>query len=386
VAGLDLFAAAAVSTSEGAWTVAEVTQRARYLLESGFPRLWVRGEITGFKAYRSGHWYFTLRDAQAQVRCVMWRRDAVRLRARPVEGAEVFVEAMPTVWEERGEFRLTVRQLLPTAADGRWQVELERAKEALRRDGLLDPTRKRALPPYPQRIAVVTSPDGAAVRDIVSVVGRRWPVASLYLVPTRVQGEGADREICRALALVNRLPVDLVIVGRGGGSREDLWAFNDERVARAVAAVRVPTISAVGHETDISLSDLVADVRAATPSAAAEAAVPDRAATQRTVEALARRLAKGLTGRTVVAHQRLERTFDRLTAAVQVQLERRGSRLAQLAGKLDALSPLQVLHRGYAVARDESGRVLKTVKQFPDGGRFRLTVTDGEVPARVERP
>ncbi len=385
MAGLDLFAPAAVSTSEGAWTVAEVTQRARYLLETGFPRLWVRGEITGFKAYRSGHWYFTLRDAQAQVRCVMWRRDAVRLRERPVEGTEVFVDALPTVWEERGEFRLTVRQLLPTAADGRWQVELERAREALRRDGLLDPARKRPLPPYPQRIAVVTSVDGAAVRDIVAVVGRRWPVASLYVVPTRVQGDGADRDICRALALVNRLPVDVAIVGRGGGSREDLWAFNDERVARAVAAVKVPTISAVGHETDVSLTDLVADVRAATPSAAAEAAVPDRGATLRAVDALARRLAKGLTGRTVVAQQRLERTFDRLTAAVQVQLERRSSRLEQLAGKLDALSPLKVLHRGYAVARDESGRVLKAVAQFPDGARFRLTVADGEVPARVER-
>jgi exodeoxyribonuclease VII large subunit len=354
-------------------------------MEAGFTRLWVRGELTGLKAYRSGHWYFTLRDAQAQVRCVMWRRDNLRLRDRPEEGTEVFVEVQPTVWEERGEFRLTVRELIPTTIGGRWQIELERAKAALAKDGLLDPSRKRALPSYPQRVAVVTSLDGAALSDIVSVVKRRWPVAQLLVLPTRVQGDDAERQLCRALSQLNRIEaLDVAIVGRGGGSPEDLWVFNRERVARAVAAVQVPTISAVGHETDISLTDLVADLRAPTPSAAAEAAVPDQATTLRAVDGIARRLAKGLTSRTVVADEQLSRTGDRLTLAMQAHVERRSAQLDRLAGKLDALSPLKVLQRGYAVARDDTGRVLKRVAQFTDGMLFRLRVSDGEVRGRVE--
>ncbi len=384
--GLDLFGSVAADVaSERAWTVAEVTRRAHQLMEAGFTRLWVRGELTGLKAYRSGHWYFTLRDAQAQVRCVMWRRDNLRLRDRPEEGTEVFVEVQPTVWEERGEFRLTVRELIPTTIGGRWQIELERAKAALAKDGLLDPSRKRALPSYPQRVAVVTSLDGAALSDIVSVVKRRWPVAQLLVLPTRVQGDDAERQLCRALSQLNRIEaLDVAIVGRGGGSPEDLWVFNRERVARAVAAVQVPTISAVGHETDISLTDLVADLRAPTPSAAAEAAVPDQATTLRAVDGIARRLAKGLTSRTVVADEQLSRTGDRLTLAMQAHVERRSAQLDRLAGKLDALSPLKVLQRGYAVARDDTGRVLKRVAQFTDGMLFRLRVSDGEVRGRVE--
>jgi exodeoxyribonuclease VII large subunit len=385
VGGLDLFGNdGAVVASERAWTVAEVTRRARQLIDAGFTRLWVRGELTGFKAYRGGHWYFTLRDAQAQVRCVMWRRDNLRLRERPREGNEVFAEVQPTLWEERGEFRLTVRELIPTTAGGRWQLELERSKIALAKDGLLDPARKRPIPIYPRRIAVVTSLDGAALRDIVTIVERRWPIAEVLVLAARVQGDDAERQLCHALRTINRIPnLDLAIVGRGGGSREDLWVFNSERVARAVAAANVPTISAVGHETDISLTDLVADVRAATPSAAAEAAVPDRAATARSVDGIARRLAKALASRTVVADERLSRTGDRLTAATQGHLERRSARLERIAGKLDALSPLRVLERGYAVARDAEGRVLKQVVQFSDEMLFRLRVSDGEVRGRA---
>ena len=364
--------------------MADVTRRARQLIEAGFDRLWVRGEVTSFKSYRSGHWYFTLRDAQAQVRCVMWRGDNQRLPTSPEDGMEVFVHARPTLWEERGEFRLTVKQLIPTAEGGLWQLQLERAKAALERDGLLDPARKRPLPPYPERIAVVTSPDGAALRDIVSVLERRWPAVELWVVPTLVQGDGAEDELCAALEMVNALPeMDLAIVGRGGGSREDLWAFNSEQVARAVAAVRVPIISAVGHETDVSLTDLVADVRAPTPSAAAEAAVPERRATQDRVDALARRLARGLGNQAELGKERLERTADRLGAAVQRQVEARRHRLAGLSGKLDALSPLRVLQRGYAVARDEAGRVLKRAAQFSPGLPFRLELADGEVRART---
>jgi exodeoxyribonuclease VII large subunit len=364
--------------------VLDVTRRARQLVESGFDRIWVRGEITNFKSYRSGHWYFTLRDADAQVRCVMWRSDNERLKTSPEDGTEVFLEARPTLWEEKGEFRLTVRRLIPTAAGGLWQIQLERAKAALARDGLLDPERKRPLPSYPSRIAVVTSLDGAALRDIVSVIGRRWPAVDVWVVPTRVQGETAENEICVALDRANRLEnVDVIIVGRGGGSAEDLWAFNSERVARAVAALEVPTISAVGHETDVSLTDLVADARAPTPSAAAETVVPDRAAVAGALDAIARRLGRSLTNQLEVGKERLQRMTDRLTTAALRHVERRERRLERLAAKLEALSPVSVLARGFAVARDESGRVLRRVADFPPDTEFRLSVSDGDVRART---
>lgn len=379
---LDLFAAA---SPEGAWSVADVTRRARALVEAGLPPLWVKGEVSGFKAYGSGHWYFTLRDRVAQLRCVMWSRDNQRLSAPPADGMQVFVLGMPTVWEERGEFRLTVRHLLSTDADGLWQVALEKAKAALRRDGLLDPARKRPLPPFPRRIAVVTSPEGAALRDIVAVVGRRWPAAEVLLVPTRVQGDGAVRNLCAALALLGRIRgLEVAIVGRGGGSKEDLWAFNDERVARALAAVPVPVISAVGHETDVTLCDLVADVRAPTPSAAAEAATPDRVELRLQLDRLAAALARGLAAPARHAAERLARSGDRLSLGITRMQERARARLDAAGARLDVLSPLQVLERGYAVARDRDGRVLRRLAQFSAGLGFRLRVRDGEVAARVE--
>jgi exodeoxyribonuclease VII large subunit len=379
---LDLFAGI---SPEGAWTVADVTRRARAVVEGGLPALWVKGEVSGFKKYGSGHWYFTLRDKIAQLRCVMWARDNQRLPAAPGDGMQVFAFGLPTVWEERGEFRLTVRHLLSTEAGGLWQVAFEQAKAALTRDGLLDPTRKRPVPAFPRRIAVVTSPDGAALRDIVAVISRRWPSVELLLVPTRVQGDGADREVCAALALVGRIPrLDLAIVGRGGGSKEDLWTFNSERVARAVAAVPVPVISAVGHETDITLCDLVADLRAATPSAAAAAATPDRLELLSHLDHQSRALARALLAPTRRAAERLDRSADRLAAGVTRQVERSGGRLGEAAARLDALSPLRVLERGYAVARDGNGGVLRRVAQLPAGRAFRLRVSDGEIAARVE--
>ena len=370
-------------SSDGAWTVAQVTRRARQLVEAGLQPLWIKGEITGFKTYRSGHWYFSLRDAEAQLRCVMWRTDNQRVSRQPEDGLQVFVEGKPTVWEERGEFRITVKRLIPTDADGQWELQLRKAKAALERDGLLDPARRRPLPRFPARIAIITSPDGAALHDILTVIERRWPAVEILLLPTRVQGEAAERELCRALRLTNEISVDVAIVGRGGGSREDLWAFNSEKVARAVAAVEVPIISAVGHEQDIVLTDLVADLRAPTPSAAAEAVVPDRDETTRVVEVLARRLGRSLTSRTMLGGERLERTADRLHVAMSDQVERRATRLSLLSGRLDALSPLRVLQRGFAVARDDTGKVLKTVRDFTVGNDFRLTVTDGDVRARV---
>jgi exodeoxyribonuclease VII large subunit len=386
---LNLFPSATpASPTEGAWSVLDVTTKARRVIEAGMGLIWVRGEVTGFKAYRSGHWYFSLRDQHAIVRCVMWRTDNERLPSGPTEGMQVFVAARPTVWEERGDLRLTVRQMVPTQDGGTWQARLEQAKAALRRDGLLDPARKRPLPEFPSRIAMVTSLDGAAVRDVISVIQRRWPLLTLYVLPARVQGDGAEREICAALKRADRIPgLDLLIVGRGGGSREDLWVFNSEVVARAVAASSVPTISAVGHETDISLTDLVADVRAPTPSAAAEAAVPDREMVGNALANVARHLAQGLTRRTALVSQRLDRVADRLQASTETLLERASSRIARAAAGLDALSPLRVLQRGYAVARSETGVVLKRREQFVPGMDFRITVTDGDVRARtMENP
>jgi exodeoxyribonuclease VII large subunit len=378
---LDLFGAA---SAEGAWTVSEVTRRARAVIEQGLPPLWVRGEITGFKAYRSGHWYFTLRDATAQLRCVMWSNDNRRLPTAPADGLQAFVFGRPTVWDERGEFRLTVVELLSTEAGGLWQLALEKAKAALQRDGLLDPARKRPLPAYPRRIAVVTSPDGAALKDILAVTARRWPIAEIVVVAATVQGDIAERQLVRALAAVDRIVgVDVAIVGRGGGSKEDLQAFNSERVARAVARCSVPVISAVGHETDVTLCDLVADARAATPSAAAEAATPDRTELLAGLATVGSRLARSLSARAQRAVDRLERTRDRLHSGMGAHLERSGARLTAHGAQLDALSPLKILARGYAVARNADGHVLRQVAQLPEGLAFRLRVTDGEVRARV---
>ena len=376
---IDLFTAA---STEGAWTVGEVTRRARAVIEAGLPPLWIRGEIAGFKAWRSGHWYFSLRDKAAQIRCVMFAKQNYMLPA-PVDGMQVFVFARPSMYEEKGEFQLTVSELLSTETDGLWKLAFEKAKASLAKDGLLDPTRKRRLPPFPRRIAVVTSPDGAVLRDIQAVVGRRWPVAELIVVPAQVQGAKAEASVCSALNRIRRLPVDVLIVGRGGGSIEDLWAFNSERVARAVAAMPMPVISAIGHETDVTLCDLVADFRAPTPSAAAEAATPDRVEVLAQCGVLGQRLTRALRIASRHVVERLERSGDRLTRCMESRLEKSRALLSAHSAQLDALSPLRVLGRGYAVARDDDGRVLKRVAQLPSGKEFRLRVTDGEVHGRV---
>jgi exodeoxyribonuclease VII large subunit len=379
-APLDLFGAA---SAEGAWTVSEVTRRARSVIEAGLPPLWVRGEVSDFKAWRSGHWYFALRDKTAQIRCVMFHTDNRGLPAAPVDGTQVFAFVRPTVYDAKGDFQLVVQQLLSTEQGGLWKLAFEKAKAALLKDGLLDPARKRRLPRFPRRVGVVTSPDGAALHDIAVVMARRWPVAELVLVAAKVQGEGAEASLCAALARLGHLDVDVAIVGRGGGAAEDLWTFNSERVARALAAVPMPVICAVGHETDVTLCDLVADLRAPTPSAAAEAATPDRADVLVHLAHLAERLARGLTARSQRMVDRLDRSGDRLTGGMQVRLEQSRALLTAHGARLDALSPLKILARGYAVARDAKGRVLKQIKQLPAGREFKLRVTDGEVDARV---
>ena len=373
------------SATEQVWSVSQLSASVKRLIEKHGVQLWVRGEVVQCKAYSSGHWYFTLRDAGSQVRCCMFRLNTMRAGKPPADGTEVYVLGKPALYEEKGEFQLVVSRMLPTSSLGGQQQELERVRAILQQDGLFDPARKRALPPYASTIALVTSRDGAAVHDIVTVTRKRWPGARLLVVGARVQGEGAVEELVRALRLVNRLKeVDLCIVGRGGGGREDLAAFNSEAVCRALATVRVPTVSAVGHEVDVSLTDLVADVRAATPSAAAELAVPDRREVSRLVDDLSVRLASGLTSRTRLASERLARTADRLQSSVQAALRRRQTLAERLAVQLDALSPLRVLGRGYAVPLSEDGRVLKQRAEFLPDRRFRLRVADGDVRARVE--
>jgi exodeoxyribonuclease VII large subunit len=374
-----------IAPTDDVWSVSRLTATAKRIVEGEFMPLWVRGEVVACKAWPSGHWYFNLRDASSQVRCCMWKRDAARAGTPPADGTEVFVLGKPAIYEAKGEFQLNVSRLIPTAAIGQAQQEFERVKAALHRDGLFDVDRKRPLPEFAATLAVVTSTAGAALRDIITVARRRWPGARLLVIDARVQGDGAVEAIARALGLVNRLPeVDLCIVGRGGGGREDLAAFNAEAVCRALAAVRVPTISAVGHETDISLTDLVADVRAPTPSAAAELALADHREVRRQVDDLAARLANGLAGRTRLGNERLERAGDRLQAALAAGLERRRQQLVRLAAQLDALSPLRVLERGYAVPTGAGGRVLKRQGDFTPGAPFTLRVADGSVAARVE--
>ena len=374
------------SPVDGAVSVTAVARAARRSIEGNLGPLWIRGEITGLKAYSSGHWYFSIRDAESQIRCVMWRTYSQQVRPRPEDGTEAFIFASPTVWEEKGEFRLNVTRMIPTAGVGDQVKEYERVKKLLEADGLFDPARKRPLPAMATCIAVVTSSDGAALRDIVTVTRKRWPAVRLIVVPARVQGETSEAELVRALRIVNRIrPVELCIIGRGGGAKEDLLVFNREAVCRALAEVRIPTICAVGHETDVTLCDFVADLRAATPSAAAEMAVRDRNEVEARVQTLGSRLANGLTRHTRVSSERLHRTQDRMLAAITRLGELEHRRLERLGSQLDALSPLKVLERGYGVARDETGRVLRRTGDFAPGLPFTLRVQDGDIPARVEK-
>ena len=374
-----------IAPTDEAWSVTQLVSATKRLIEGELVPLWIRGEVVGCKAWSSGHWYFGLRDRQTQVRCCMWSRYNQGMGEPPKDGTEVFVLAKPGIYEAKGEFQLNVTRMIPTAAVGAAQRELERVRDVLQRDGLTDPARKRPIPELASTVAVVTSTDGAALRDIITVVGKRWPCCRLVVVNARVQGDGAVNALVRALKLVNRIPeVELCILGRGGGGREDLAAFNSEAVCRALSAVRVPTISAVGHETDVSLTDFVADLRAATPSAAAEMAVADRREVLRQLDDLGARLAGGLGGRARLAAERLARTGDRLQGAVEAVLRRERHRADRLGAQLDALSPLRILDRGYAVPVDPDGRVLKRREDFRPGESFRLRVADGDVGARVE--
>jgi exodeoxyribonuclease VII large subunit len=363
--------------------VSSLTSLAKEILEGAFRPVWVRGEVTGFKQHSNGHWYFTLRDRMAQIRSVVWAKDTRAIPAPPDEGMQIAAFGSLSVYPTRGEMQFVVRRM-EAEGDGLWRKKLELTRKKLEAEGLLRPDRKRALPRYPRRVAVVTSPDGAALRDIIAVMKRRSPGVEIVVVAAAVQGDAAVMELVRAIERVGRWKAaDLVIVGRGGGSREDLQAFNDERVARAIAACPLPVVSAVGHEVDITICDLVADHRAATPSAAAEAVVRDDAELVAELRGVERRLARALTKRVDGAKADLQWHASALQSRLVRLTERRRARMAALGGRLNALSPLATLERGYAVARAASGRALTSVSQFEPEMPFSVVLRDGTVGARV---
>jgi len=391
------------------WSVSQVNRAVRALLEGTVEALWVGGEIGNWTRSRAGHCYFTLKDERAQLRCVLWRTEAERLPADPQDGMSVRVFGSLTLYEARGEYQLSVQRLEAEGAEGLWRLAFEKLRKKLEGEGLLDPIRKRRLPRFPRTVGVVTSPSGAALRDILSVLGRRAPWLRVVVSGARVQGEGASRDLARAVEALARTGLcDVIIVGRGGGSLEDLWAFNEEPVARAIAASPVPVVSAVGHEVDVTISDLVADLRAPTPSAAAESVAPDRAAVLAQLRSVPPRLARGLRGTMERRGARLAETLGRLSRgmerilsplrqtadgiaqrlerAMSRTLERRRARLAAIAGRLEALSPLAILERGYSVARTAEGRVLRRVEDFAPGATFRLRVVDGAVVCEALGP
>jgi exodeoxyribonuclease VII large subunit len=364
--------------------VSTLTQTVKDVVEGAFMPLWVRGEISDFKSHRNGHWYFCLRDAASQMRCVVWSRDQRGIPASPDDGMQVTVLGQLGVYAARGEMQFIVRRM-EAEGDGLWRKALELTRLRLEADGLLAPERKRALPRHPRCIAVVTSASGAALRDIIAVTRRRAPGTRIVVAHAAVQGEAAPAELCAALDRVARWGcAELVIVGRGGGSREDLRAFDDERVARAVAACPVPTISAVGHEVDITLCDLVADLRAPTPSAAAEAAVPSREELSLALRGHRQRLVAAMEGCLYEPRRQATIATQELSRAARRALEQRRTTLASLAGRLDALSPLATLGRGYAVATDRAGGTLASTADFEPGTAFSLRLRDGMVDALTQ--
>jgi exodeoxyribonuclease VII large subunit len=364
------------------WTVSEVNAAARELIEGVFPPLWIAGELTNFTRARSGHCYFTLRDAGAQLRCVMWRDDANRLPAPPQEGMSVKALGRLTIYPAKGDFQVSVTKL-EAEGEGLWKLALEQLRQKLEAEGLTSPHRKRPLPRYPRVVGVVTSPTGAVFHDICNVVTRRAPWTRVVLAGCRVQGDGAALEIAAAIRRFTRNGIgDVLIVGRGGGSVEDLWAFNEERVARAIVESPVPVISAVGHETDVTIADLVADFRAPTPSAAAEAAVPDRLDIARNLQRDDWRLKQGIAGRLGRAWEDARYGRSQLERSGKSMLASKREALRGAARHLEVLSPLAAFARGFAVPLEE-GRILRRRADFVAGREFDLRVSDGVVPCRV---
>jgi exodeoxyribonuclease VII large subunit len=365
-------------------SVSDLALETRALVESGMQPLWVRGEISDFKRHRNGHWYFCLRDASAQIKCVVWSRDQRGLPAPPDDGMQVVLYGQMTVYAARGDLQLKVLRM-EAEGDGLWRKAMELTLAKLRREGLLEESRKRPIPQFPKRVAVVTSPDGAAVRDIVAVLRQRNSGVQLVVCAAKVQGDGAPGEIAAAIRRVGRWGLaDVLIVGRGGGGKEDLWAFNDERVARAIATCPIPVISAVGHEVDITVCDAVADLRAPTPSAAAAAACVARDEIVRAFALAQRDLSEAIASRVREARLDLDRVRKNIGQASERVVVAKRAAIGTSAARLNALSPLATLSRGYAVARDADGGALTSVHQFKSGLEFELLLHDGSINAETK--
>lgn len=362
----------------------------------------VRSEISNYKVYPSGHHYFSLKDAESSIRCVMFRREAASLRFRPENGMKVVVSGRVSVFPRDGVYQLYCSHMMPDGV-GELAIAFERLKNRLHQEGLFDPARKKPLPAYPHTIALITSPAGAAVRDMIRILGARWPMAKVLVVPVRVQGEGAAPEIAQALDLVNACQAaELIITGRGGGSMEDLWAFNEETVARAIARSEIPVISAVGHEPDVTIADFAADLRASTPSNGAERAVPDQGEVREMLAHWEARLEKAMDQILRRRWERLDRARSspflqsplrpiqekrllldyqqqRLVHGMERQVQINRERTSRLAASLEALSPFRVLGRGYSIAQKEDGTVLSSIQQVKAGEALSLRLADGLV-------
>jgi len=394
------------------WGVSDLNRHIRILLEADpdLQDLWVQGEVSNFSRPRSGHWYFTLKDAGAALRCVMWRNAARRQPYIPQDGEAVEVHGGVSVYESGGVYQLYADEIRPAGRGGLYEQFL-RLKARLEAEGLFDPQRKRPVPRWPQRVGIVTSATGAALRDMLHTLKRRYPLVEVLLAPAAVQGEAAPAGIVRALERLQGLqpPPDVILVARGGGSIEDLWAFNDERVVRAVAACRVPVISGVGHETDFTLTDFAADLRAPTPTAAAELAVPDQRELRAALDELRRRLyaltrAQAALRRGALQQiaarleqasplrfirtqqQRVDELSERLTLLTRHRLALERAAVENAALRLRTLDPQNVLRRGYALVTDSRGALVRSAGQPRPGERLHIRLHDGSFPVRVEPP
>ena len=391
------------------FSVTEVNELVKLLLDNEpmLSGICVRGEISNYKMYPSGHHYFSLKDPTGAIRCVMFKGQAMRLRFRPENGMKVLVTGRVSVFPRDGAYQLYCDTMTPEGA-GDLALAFEQLKAQLYKEGLFDEAHKKPLPRFPERIAIVTSSAGAAVHDMIRILRRRYPLAKVILLPVRVQGAEAPLEIAGAIRYAGKWKIgDVIITGRGGGSMEDLWAFNDERVARAIYASEIPVISAVGHEPDVTISDYVADRRASTPSNAAEIAVPDMAELLRYLRGTENGMAQSVLHRlereerrlkalaekrvltdplAFVQDRRLQLDYmqDKMTSAARTHWDREARRFAGTVAKLDALSPLKVLGRGYAMARTEEGGILRSSAQVRPGDRIELRLAQGSLGCRVE--
>ena len=367
----------------------------------------VRGELSNYKIYPSGHHYFTIKDSESSLRCVMFKSSAAKLRFRPENGMGVTAWGRVSVFPRDGAYQLYCTQLIPEGT-GDLQIAFEQLKAKLEKEGLFDERHKKPLPRIPDRIAIITSSAGAAVHDMIRILGHRWPMAKVLLLPVRVQGVEAPPEIAGAIHYANEFSVaDVIITGRGGGSIEDLWAFNDERVARAIYNSKIPVISAVGHEPDVTISDYVADRRASTPSNAAEIAVPDYREIEDVLAGYELRASQSMRKRLTALREKLEtyasrpvmvsptahidnrrieldHVRDKLIAFQERSLARSRQEFVGLTAALDAMSPLRVLARGYAIAEAENGSYIRSVEDMAPGDHFRLTLTEGSAKCLVE--